>query len=216
MLYPAAYPSVLAVGAVDGRLVYATYSGHGPSLDCVAPGGNENRDVAGDGFTDAILSTILDETVVPAVPGETYYSGTSMAVPHVCGVAALVLSVDPTLSLPALRTTILDSCRDLDVQGTDPLTGHGLVQAGEAVRYALTALGTPRADAPRLLLSSTSIRLPSLESVATVYVDNGGGGVLHVAGVSTTTDSGAPWLSRLHPRRPALRRGRTWARSRSR
>ncbi len=199
VLYPAAYPSVLAVGAVDGRLVYATYSGHGPSLDCVAPGGNENRDVAADGFSDAILSTILDETVIPAVPGQTYYSGTSMSVPHLAGVAALVLSVDPALSLQALRSTILSTCRDLDVQGPDDTTGRGLVQAGEAVRYALAALGTPRADAPRLLLSSTSIRLPFSESVATVYVDNGGGGVLHIAGVSTTTDSGAPWLSSFLP-----------------
>jgi len=202
VLYPAAYPSVLAVGAVDGRLVYATYSGHGPSLDCVAPGGNENRDVAADGFSDAILSTVLDETVIPAVPGDTYYSGTSMAVPHVAGVAALVLSVDPSLSLVDLRTTILSTCRDLDVQGPDDNTGRGLVQAGEAVRYALATLGTPRADAPRLLLSSTAVRLPTFESVATVYVDNGGGGVLHVAGVSATTDSGVPWLSAFLPGGP--------------
>ncbi len=199
VLYPAAYPSVLAVGAVDGRLVYASYSNKGPSLDCVAPGGNENRDVAGDGFSDGVLSTVLDETRVPAAPGETSYSGTSMAVPHVAGVAALVLSVDPSLTLAALRTTILSSCRDLDVVGVDDITGHGLVQAGEAVRLALANKGTPRADAPRLLLSSGSIRLPSTESVATIHVDNGGGGVLHVAGVSVSTDTGVPWLSSFLP-----------------
>jgi hypothetical protein len=199
VLYPAAYPSVLAVGAVDGRLVYASYSNKGPSLDCVAPGGNENRDVAGDGFSDAVLSTVLDETQVPAVPGETAYSGTSMAVPHVAGVAALVLSVDPSLSLAALRTTLLSTCRDLDVAGIDDVTGHGLVQAGAAVRFALAAKGTPRADAPRLLLSTGSIRLPSTESVGTIHVDNGGGGVLHVAGVTVSTDSGTPWLSSFLP-----------------
>ncbi len=199
VLFPAAYPSVLAVGAVDGRLVYASYSNHGPSLDCAAPGGNDNRDVAGDGFPDSILSTVLDETQIPAVPGETYYSGTSMATPHVAGVAALVLSVDPTLSLPALRTILLSTCRDLDVAGVDDVTGHGLVQAGEAVRAALAGKGTPRVDAPRLLLSSTSMRLPADESVATVHVDNAGGGVLHVAGVSTSTDSGLAWLSSFLP-----------------
>src|SRR5204863_6783142 len=137
-------------GAVDSRLVYASYSNVGPQVACVAPGGNDNRERDGDGFLDGVPSDVVDETVSPSAPGEAEYVGTSMAAPHVAGVAALVLSVDPSLTRSQLIDVVLSSCRDLGVPGTDDGTGHGLVQAGEAVKLALAGLGTPRTDSPRL------------------------------------------------------------------
>ncbi len=193
--YPAAYATTFAVGAVDGRLVRASYSGSGPELDCVAPGGDDGRDVGADGFVDDVLSTVRDETRLPSSPSEIYYGGTSMAAPQVAGVAALVLSVNPALTLAQLRATILTSCRDLDVPGFDESTGSGLLQAGEAVRQALFDLGTPRTDPPALMLSSTAIRIPSSQSVGSVYVNNAGGGLLAVTSVVARTDNGLPWLS---------------------
>lgn len=195
LLFPAAYATALGVGAVDGRLVRASYSNTGAELDCVGPGGNNDRDVGADGFADDVLSSMRDETRTPATSGHVYYGGTSMASPHVAGVAALVLSVNPAISLSQLRTTLLSTCRDLDVPGLDNSTGNGLVQAGEAVRKALADLGTPRADAPRLALSSTTIRIPAGQTLGTVYANNGGGGTLTITSVVASTDNGLPWLS---------------------
>ena len=195
VLYPAAYPSVLAVGAVDSRLVYASYSSVGPELALVAPGGNDNRDQDADGFLDGVPSDVIDETVVPSRPGEAWYVGTSMAAPHVAGVAALVLSVDPTLTLAELRQALTQTALDLGDPGRDDQTGAGLVRAGEAVRYALLHKGTPRTDPPKLLLSSASLQFGGFSNTLDVSVSNGGGGVLHVALVTASTDSGVPWLS---------------------
>jgi serine protease len=194
VLYPAAYPEVLAVSSVEGRLVWASYSNSGPQVDLAAPGGLEDRDVAADGFGDSVLSCLLDETVDPTQPTWGYIAGTSMAAPHVAGAAALLFSIDPALTPAQCRQNLLSTCRDIDQAGTDFRTGAGLLQVEAAVRKTLADLGTPRADPPRLLLSSTSIRIPSGESVGLVNVMNGGGGTLHVASPVVSTDSGVPWL----------------------
>jgi len=194
VLYPAAYADVIAVASVEGRLVWASYSNSGPQVDIAAPGGLEDRDVAADGFADSVLSCLLDETVVPRVPTWGYISGTSMASPHVAGAAALLFSIDPALTAAQCRQNLLSTCRDIDQAGSDHRTGAGLLQVEAAVRKTLADLGTPRADPPRLLLSSTAIRIPNGESVGLVNVMNGGGGALHVASPIVSTDSGVPWL----------------------
>lgn len=81
-----------------------------------------------------------------------YYNGTSMATPHVAGVAALVWSYDTDCSPGEIRTLLRDTALDIDSQGRDNRTGYGLIQAASAV----TALqqdgctggggGTPGAD----------------------------------------------------------------------
>ena len=195
VIYPAAFPEVLAVGAVDGRFEQASYSNMGPELDLVAPGGSEGRDVEGDGYLDGILSTSLDETVFPPRPGERYEVGTSMASPAVAGVAGLVLSVDPTLDAAGLRNVLLATCVDRGLAGWDSGTGAGLVNAGEAVRKALADKGTPRVSPPRLALSTGSLRFRGTDAVLSVEVYNAGGGTLHVGGTANETDSGVPWLS---------------------
>jgi len=57
------------------------------------------------------------------------YSGTSMAAPHVCAVAALYWSAAPTKSNAQIRQTLTATALDLGVAGRDNATGHGLVQA---------------------------------------------------------------------------------------
>lgn len=119
--YPAAYPEVIAVSATDKNDLLASWSSRGPEIDLAAPG-------------VSIYSTYK---------GSTYatMSGTSMASPHVAGVAALVLSVpskcdynldgvcDPAEVQKRLETT----AEDLGLSGIDNLYGFGLVDAERAV-----------------------------------------------------------------------------------
>lgn len=67
-----------------------------------------------------------------------YYNGTSMATPHVTGVAALVWSNNPSCSADDVRSALKNTAVDLDVAGRDDKTGFGLVQA-KAASDALAA-----------------------------------------------------------------------------
>ena len=70
--------------------------------------------------------------------GYAYYSGTSMATPHVVGVAALVWSQRLECSNDQLRQTLRSSAQDLGALGRDNSYGYGLVQAKAAAdRMAL-------------------------------------------------------------------------------
>ncbi len=76
--YPAAYPGVLAVGATQPTDERAPFSNFGPHIGVAAPGVD-------------VLSTVWND-------GYATMSGTSMASPHVAGVAALILSMNPALT----------------------------------------------------------------------------------------------------------------------
>ena len=77
--YPARYPKVISVSALDATGKKAPYSNYGAGVDISAPGGSEE-------------GKILQETIDPST-GQAVFSGfqgTSMAAPHVAGVAALI------------------------------------------------------------------------------------------------------------------------------
>lgn len=125
--YPAAYPhdNIVSVAAVTDAGALPSWSNRGlTTVDLGAPG-------------VGILST---------VPG-TYArsSGTSMAAPHVSGVAALVHHVRPDLSPPALAQVLLDTTAPLASLDGVTVTG-GIVRAGAALRLAagITAPGAVR------------------------------------------------------------------------
>jgi subtilisin family serine protease len=118
---PAKYPAVLAVGATDNKDQIASFTSTGPEMDVAAPGVDVYS--CWDVFFNA-------NTYV-------YESGTSMACPHVAGLAALVWSANPELSNLEVRAIIESTAEDKGAAGWDPIFGHGRVNARLAVEAAL-------------------------------------------------------------------------------
>ncbi|NOJ81930.1 S8 family serine peptidase [Myxococcus xanthus] len=86
-----------------------------------------------------VLRGLMGQNVTLDVAGLDYtlQTGTSMATPHVAGVAALAWSLDPQrLDAEKVRRALLETARDLGPAGWDPNYGNGLVDAVEAVQHA--------------------------------------------------------------------------------
>lgn len=126
--YPAAYPGVIAVSATACNDTKASYSNYGAQIWVAAPGG-DTPDCDSDGFQDWVLSTWWSPAAGSAYG---YLPGTSMATPHVSGVAALLISRGFTTA-SAIRDRLKDTAVDLGAPGWDQYFGWGLVNAAAAV-----------------------------------------------------------------------------------
>ena len=132
----------MAVGAVDRNSGRAYYSNTGSYIEIVAPGGDQRM----DGF-DGVVQQTLDpfEAWTFLLPPSSFrpprfdvlafvfFQGTSMAAPHVAGLAALLISqgvTDPGAIEHAIKLT----AEDLGDTGTDDEFGAGLIDAAAAVR----------------------------------------------------------------------------------
>jgi len=107
--YPAAFDSVIAVGATNAQDERCSFSNYGEKLELMAPGYRIISSIPNDGYTK--------------------YSGTSMATPHVAGVAALAMSKYPNKNNEWIRQKLIDTAKDLGPDGWDEEYGHGLVDA---------------------------------------------------------------------------------------
>lgn len=136
--YPAAYNDyVIAVGATRYDTQKAPYSNYGAGLDVMAPGGDTSVDQNGDGYVDGVLqNTFNPNTKNRKDFGYWFFQGTSMATPHVAGVAALVISKGSAVTPVDVRKAIETTARDLGVQGWDSTYGWGLVDAKAALQYS--------------------------------------------------------------------------------
>ncbi|PWH15691.1 MAG: hypothetical protein DDG58_10680 [Ardenticatenia bacterium] len=167
--YPAAYDPVIAVGAVDYRLQRARYSNFGPQLDLVAPGGDTRADANEDGLPDGILQETFQGD--PTRFALHNMEGTSMAAPHVAGVAALLFAFNPGATAAQVRQVLETSARDLGTPGLDDNYGHGLVQAAAALAamraQAPTETPWPPSPTPSSTATPTRPSLPSPTSTHT-------------------------------------------------
>ena len=138
--YPAAFPNVIAVGAIDYTKKRTFYSNYGPELALVAPGGVTSQDPFNDGQKEG---GVLQETFQEYFGfrffafGWGYYflSGTSMATPHVSGVAALIKAKHPNWGPQQIRDALVNTAEDLGAPGKDDEYGYGLVDAFAALQY---------------------------------------------------------------------------------
>jgi serine protease len=140
--YPAAYApeidGVMSVGALGPSLNRAFYSNTGSHLEISAPGGSSREGgVNGEIWQSTIMESDFDFAAVlfPRFDryAETPHQGTSMATPHVAGIAALLMSQGVTKPA-AIEALIKATARDLGPPGRDNAYGHGLIQPRAALR----------------------------------------------------------------------------------
>ena len=194
-VYPAAFDGVVSVSAVTINKTLAPYSSFGSTIDVAAPGGDATTDQDGDGYPDAILSTIGTETQSGLVYTYGFSQGTSMSSPHVAGVIALMKSEYPAMT-PNEFDTLLQSgliTDDIGVAGRDDSFGHGMIDAYKAVDQAIQlAGGAALPDNPVLVATPQSLNFGTSATTATLNLRNGGSGALSVSSISD--DSGG-WLA---------------------
>jgi len=122
--YPAYYSGAFSVAATTNQDLKAWYSNYDTWIDIAAPGGETN--------------TVTERGVLSCLTGNSYgfYQGTSMACPHVSGVAALIISLAPGQLLPQDIKDILTSTTD-DINALNPaysgMLGSGRLNAYEAL-----------------------------------------------------------------------------------
>ena len=127
---PASCDGVITVAASETRGRLATrYSNFGATVEIMAPGGDVLRNDDGDGNPDGVLSM-----VDPSAGSYAFYNGTSMAAPHVAGVAALMLAVDPSLTPAEILAKLQATARLRSASECPQLCGAGLLDANAAVR----------------------------------------------------------------------------------
>lgn len=143
--YPAIYSTVVAVGATDYANNLAGYSNRGTGLDIMAPGGDTRVDLNGDGYVDGILQETFNVNATGGA-GFGYYflQGTSMATPHVSGVAAL-LYANGLNTVNDIRQALFSTATDLGSANFDSTYGHGLVQAYSALSSSGPVASPPSA-----------------------------------------------------------------------
>ena len=113
LTYPASSEYTVSVGATDNKNQRAYFSNYGEGLDIMAPG-------------DSVLSLYISGLAC-------FASGTSMATPHVCGVAALIISKLELTSVEEIKNRLFENALDLGDPGYDTEFGWGLVDAFSAI-----------------------------------------------------------------------------------
>ena len=116
--YPASFGKVISVSATTNADVRASFSNYGPKVDLAAPGA-------------FIASTFKDGTY-------RTMSGTSMATPHVAGLAALIRSLHPAYTPADVEAVMKATALDLGASGRDDFFGYGRIRVPQALALDIT------------------------------------------------------------------------------
>lgn len=135
--YPASFHHVISVAATTNSDAKASFSNFGPAVDIAAPG-------------QSITSTYADG-------GYYSMSGTSMATPHVVGVAALVRSYHPELTVDEVESAIEMTALDLGTAGRDNYFGWGRIRVDQAILWTPPDIVAPQAALTAPLLGATGV-----------------------------------------------------------
>jgi thermitase len=148
IMYPGAYPTVLAVAATDSGDNWGSFSEHQPYVGVAAPG-------------VSIYSTLR---------GGNYgtMTGTSMATPYVSGLAALLWSFAPSFTVDQIANTIESTADDLGAPGKDDYFGYGRINAGRT----LSSLSLLASSTQASFLFSDDSGASSVRSVVQVTTAN--------------------------------------------
>ena len=172
---PANCAGVVTVAATNRSGGRAYYSNYGSVIDVAAPGGDSRT--AGGG----ILSTLNSGATTPGSDSYAFYQGTSMAAPHVAGVAALMLSKTPTLTPDQIESQLKATARPFPA--TCNSCGAGIVDATAALGGSGT---TPPPPPPP---STGSNEVESNNSTSTANAVTVSGTVMNgTMGTSADTD----------------------------
>ncbi len=123
--YPADFDACISVTSVNKAGSLSNFSNYGSAKDIAAPGGQAGTTA---GETERIASTWPDNRYAGA-------AGTSMATPVVSGVAALLYSMNPDMTLNALKYILYETA-DSGVSDSSRYFGHGIVNAYNAIAKA--------------------------------------------------------------------------------
>ncbi|PAJ73430.1 peptidase S8 [Pseudoalteromonas sp. NBT06-2] len=129
--------NVAAVGRNGGR---AYYSNYGTTIDVAAPGGAQS--FAND--SEGVLSTHNSGSNGPSSDSYHYSQGTSMAAPHVAGVAALIKQVKPNATPDEIESILKTTTRSFPATCSN--CGTGIVDAAAAVAAAGAGTTPPTGD----------------------------------------------------------------------
>jgi serine protease len=195
---PAGLDGVISVSAVGATGMKTSYSNYGATVDVAAPGG-EFWDADSDDNLDMILSTLGNDA---GIYFYNYYQGTSMASPHMAGVVALMLAVNPALTPDDIDLLLAGShpdtstriTRDLGRSGRDDYYGHGLIDAAAAVLAASEVAGGggpgPAPEGSKLSVFPRLLDFRNFLQELPLDVSNSGSGSLNITSVA----SDASWL----------------------
>ncbi len=137
---PASCNDVITVAASDRQGNRAYYSNYGNLVEITAPGGETAT------TSNGVLSTLNSGNTTPANDSYAFYQGTSMAAPHIAGLAALIYAYDGTATPDSVLALIQSTARDLPGSCSGGC-GEGLADAGAAIA-ALNGVTPPPEPEP--------------------------------------------------------------------
>jgi subtilisin family serine protease len=189
---PANLNNVISVAAVTPSGERAVYSNEAPTNWIAAPGGSATIE------SEQIASTTFTGDGAARKDHYKFMPGTSMASPHVAGVVALMLSVNPNLTPAEVRDILARTADDKGAVGRDNIFGYGIIRADKAVQAAGNT--SPPAGV-QLATVPSSLKLSSTQTAGKITVSNRGDQTISVtfkSGVEAE-DTGGNWLAVAFP-----------------